>query len=249
MASVPAGVEGAMTQQDLQDYMDKKPFAKLRDVVYDLLYDKITGLEIKPGTKLNINQIAASLGISRTPIAEAVTLLYEKGFVVTHPEVSGYFVLSLSMSDMINLYSMRGAVECEAASLCTERADKETIRRLETLAQEFETCVVSKDIRGMIDTDLPFHGLIVKSSQNTYIQQCYDLILPKLTMYEASMMEFIGTRHENPWSSSVLYNHSAIVSAIKMHIPTLARQAMNDHVRASLNFTIFSNDGTDPFKS
>ena len=65
-------------------------------------------------------------------------------------------------------------------------------------------------------------------------------------MYQSSMVEFISSSRDNPWSSSVIYNHTAIVSAIKMHIPDLARQAMADHVSASLNYTMY-NSGTDTF--
>lgn len=229
-----------MNREKLQKYLDQNPFAKLRDVIAQLLYDEIICLDIIPGTKLNINQIAANLGISRTPVAEAVAQLHEKGFVVTRPDASGYFVLSLSMSDMINLYRVRAAIECEAAALCTERASSAVIAQLETLANEFRDCVIKRDNRGMIATDMPFHRLVVNSSEDPYIIKCYNLLLPNLTMYQSSMVEFISTTKDNPWSSSVIYNHTAIVSAIKMHIPDLARQAMADHVSVSLNYTMYS---------
>ena len=96
-----------MNHEILQKYLDENPFAKLRDVVAKLLYDEIISLDILPGTKLNINQIAANLGISRTPVAEAVAQLCEKGFVVSRSDSPGYYVLNLSMSDMINLYRVR----------------------------------------------------------------------------------------------------------------------------------------------
>lgn len=230
----------SMEREKLQNYLDQNPFAKLRDVVAQLLYDEIISLNITPGTKLNINQIAANLGISRTPVAEAVAQLCERGFVVTRPDAGGHFVLDLSMSDMINLYRVRAAIECEAAALCTERASSAVIAQLDTLANEFRDCVIKKDNHGMIETDMPFHSLIVTSSRDPYVIKCYNLLLPNLTMYQASMVEFISSSRENPWSSSVSYNHTAIVSAIKMHIPDLARQAMSDHVTASLNYTMFS---------
>lgn len=235
-----------MNREKLQVYLDQNPFAKLRDVVEKLLYDEIVSLDILPGTKLNINQIAANLGISRTPVAEAVSQLYQKGFVVSRSDAGGYFVLSLNMGDMINLYRTRAAIECEAAALCTERASGLVIAQLETLANEFRDSVIKKDNRGMIETDMPFHALIVKSSEDPYIIKCYDLLLPNLTMYQSSMVEFISSSRDNPWSSSIIYNHTAIVSAIKMHIPDLARQAMADHVSASLNYTMY-NSGTDTF--
>ena len=51
----------------------------------------------------------------------------------------------------------------------------------------------------------------------------------------------------NPWSSQVVHQHVAIVSAIKLHIPALARQCMADHIQSSLNFVAYSDDKNDPF--
>jgi len=236
-----------MNSAQFQEYLENSPSTKLRDVVAQMLYDEIVSLHIAPGSKLNVNSIASSLGISRTPVAEAILSLCERGFVLSKPDVSGYFVIDLSLSDMIDLYDVRTAIECEAAALCTERADAETVEELDRLANKFAECVINKDYDGMIATDMPFHQLIVQSCGNRYIQKCYEMLLPNLTMYQSSMIKFISFAEENPWSSSVIYNHTAVVSAIKMHIPELAKQAMADHVTSSLNFTMFCGGGTDPF--
>ena len=81
-------------------------------------------------------------------------------------------------------------------------------------AEEFTDCVIRKDYDGMIATDMPFHSLIVESCGNSYIQKCYEMLLPNLTMYQSSMIKFISNSEENPWSSSVIYNHAAVVSAL-----------------------------------
>ena len=111
-----------MDKYQLQGYMEAEPGAKLKDLVSKLLYDEIVSLRILPGTRLNVNQLAASLGVSRTPVAEAVASLAEIGFVVNRPGQSGSYVLDLDMVDMIHLYHVRNAIECEAASLCAVTA-------------------------------------------------------------------------------------------------------------------------------
>ena len=239
-----------MNQFTLKQYMRNNPDAKLRDIVVQLLYDEIINLKIIPGTKLNVNQISSSLGISRTPVAEAITRLTEVGFVVQHEGQSGSFVLSLDQHDMINLYRVRSAIESESAALCAHAADDATIRKLYTLAEAFKDSVAAKDIQGMKDTDMPFHRLIVESCGNPYLIQSYELLLPKLTMYQSSMLRFLtdSGSETNPWMPSVLYNHVSIVSAIRMRMPSLARQSMAEHVDASLNFTALSGNGGDPFQ-
>lgn len=242
---------GFLDQFTLKQYIRSNPDAKLRDIVVQLLYDEIISLKLMPGTKLNVNQISSSLGISRTPVAEAIGRLTELGFVVQHEGQNGSFVLSLDLKDMINLYRVRIAIESEAAALCATCADEATMRKLYSLAEAFKDSVLSKDIQGMKDTDMPFHRLIIDSCGNPYLIQSYEQILPKLTMYQSSMLRFLGDNgsENNPWMPSVLYNHVSIVSAIRMRMPGLARQSMNEHVDASLNFTALSGNGGDPFLS
>lgn len=236
-----------MNRAEFQAYLDKDPSAKLRDLVTQMLYDEIVSLRIAPGTKLNVNSIASALGISRTPVAEAIVNLCDKGFVISRPDTSGYYVIDLSMTDMISLYDVRTAIECEAAALCTEHADDATVAELERLANDYRDGLIAKDYDSMLGSDMPFHALIVSSCGNKYIQKCYEMLLPNLTMYQSSMLKFVSSSSENPWSSSITYNHNAVVEAIKMRIPELARQAMANHVSSSLNYTMFCGGGSDPF--
>ena len=239
-----------MDQLQLRERIRKEPEAKLRDLVAELLHQDIVALRLRPGSRLNVNQIAGSLGVSRTPVAEAVQKLCEEGFVVTRPGSAGYYVLDLNLNDMIALYQVRSVIESEAAALCAHSIDDATVRRLSELAEAFKDSVIRRDLRAMKDTDMPFHRLLIDSCGNPYLQQCYELLLPKLTMYQGSMTEFIarsGSDDHNPWMPSVRYNHISVVSAIRMRMPDLARQSMAEHVSASLNFTSLSGHGADPF--
>lgn len=237
-----------MDQYKLRESISRNPDARLRDLVAELLYQDIVALRIRPGTRLNVNHLASTLGISRTPVAEAVVKLSEIGFVTAHPGQNGYYVLELSMKDMISLYQVRSAIECEAAALCAHNVDAKTMRRLSELAEAFKDSVIRRDLRGMKDTDMPFHQLLIDACGNSYLQRCYELLLPKLTMYQGSMTEFIANSgNDNPWMTSVQYNHIAVVSAIRLRLPELARQSMDDHVTASLNFTSMAGHGGDPF--
>ena len=240
-----------MDAYQLKKRIEEHPDAKLKDLVQELLYEEIVNLRIAPGAKLNVNQIAAALGISRTPVAEAVAGLGDLGFAVSRPGMPGSFVRELSLTDMIDLYRVRDAIESEAASLCAHRCDDRTVLELSDMADAFRVSVLSRDIRGMKDTDMPFHRLIVDSCENPYIMRSYELILPRLIMYQASMLEFVGREesHSNPWMPAVQFNHLAVVSAIRLRLPDLARQAMREHIANSLAFTSRSGGAADPFLS
>ena len=240
-----------MNRFDLQKQIEQQPEAKLKDLIMKMLFDDIISLKIAPGSRINVNQIASAMGISRTPVVEAVAGLTEAGFIVNRPEASGSYVLELSLKDMISLYQVRDAIESEAAFLCAHNAEDSTIRELTRLADAFRDSVIMHDIRGMKDTDMPFHRMIIESCGNTYLIRSYEQIVPYLTRYQASMLEFIGrsSNDQNPWLSGVKYNHTALVSAIRLRLPELARQAMKDHIASSLNFTSMSGEGVDPFAS
>ena len=238
-----------MNRYELQQRIDANPEGKLKDLVMEMLYEDIISLNIAPGSRINVNQIASSMGISRTPVAEAVAALTEAGFIVNRQETAGSFVLELSLKDMISLYQVRDAIESEAAYLCAHNADDSTIRELTRLADAFRDSVILHDIRGMKDTDMPFHRLIIDACGNPYLIRSYEQILPYLTRYQSSMLEFIrrSSNAQNPWFSSVQYNHVAVVSAIRLRLPELARQSMTEHIASSLNFTSLSGEGVDPF--
>ena len=98
-----------MDQYQLKECIAANPDAKLKDIVTELLYNEIVELRIAPGTKLNVNQIASNLGISRTPVAEAVAALTDIGFGINRNNINGSYVLELSLRDMMDLYRVRSA--------------------------------------------------------------------------------------------------------------------------------------------
>ena len=237
-----------MDQKKLQECLDKNPFAKLGDVVADLLFDEIVSLTLAPSTKLNINNISKELGISRTPVTEAINQLCAIGFVEVRPNASGYYVSGLSMDEVINLYNARAAIESEAAYLCAETAGYDVIAGLENMASEFKRAFQRRDSRALKEVEMPFHRLIIDNCGNKYLQSCYEQLLPPLTRYQNYYTEFIDTDVDNPWSNRAAHQHSAIVSAIKMHMPDLARQLMNEHIRTGISQAALSYNNPIPIR-
>lgn len=237
-----------MNQQLLQEHLDKNPFAKLGDVVADLLFDEIVSLNLVPATKLNINNISKELGISRTPVTEAINKLVSIGFVEVRPNASGYYVSPLTISELIELYNARAALESEAAYLCAETASLELIALLENYAADFKHAFQNRDKEALKAVELPFHKIIIENCGNKYLMECYNQLLPALTRYQNYYTEFIDTAKANPWSDKIVHQHCAIVSAIRMHMPDLARSLMNEHIRSAIGQAAFSYDNPIPLR-
>jgi len=237
-----------MDQKKLQERLDKNPFAKLGDLVADLLFDEIVSLTLAPSTKLNINNISKELGISRTPVSEAINQLCAIGFVEVRPNASGYYVSALTMKELVNLYNARAAIESEAAYLCAEIANYDVIAGLENYASEYKRAFQRRDSKALKEVEMPFHRLIIDNCGNKYLQSCYQQLLPPLTRYQNYYTEFIDTDIDNPWSAQCVHQHSAITSAIKMHMPELARQMMNEHIRVGISQAAFSYDNPIPIR-
>ena len=237
-----------MNQERLQERLAQNPFAKLGDVVADLLFDEIVSLNLVPSTKLNINNIAKELGISRTPVTEAINKLCNIGFVEVRPNASGYYISALTMSELIELYNARAAIESEAVFLCAETASYSLITELENLSLEYKRAFLKRDNAALKAVEMPFHKLIIDNCGNKYLAECYNQLLPALTRYQNYYTEYVDTDVSNPWSAKIVHQHSAIVSAIKMHMPDLARQLMNEHIRSGISQAAFSYNNDIPIR-
>lgn len=237
-----------MNQEKLQKHLENNPFAKLGDVVAELLFDEIVSLKLVPSTKLNINNISKELGVSRTPVTEAINKLCSIGFIEVRSNASGYYVSTLTMQELIELYNARAAIESEAAYLCAETASPELIDQLESYGTEYRHAFQNRDKEALKAVEMPFHKLIMENCGNKYLVECYHQLLPALTRYQNYYTEFIDTDTANPWSAKILHQHGAIVTAIKTHMPDLARALMNEHIRSGISQAAFSYDNAIPIR-
>lgn len=237
-----------MYSSRIQAYLDINPFAKLSNVIAEILQGDIIAIKIPPKAKLNVNKIADDLNVSRTPVLEALSKLASIGFITKGKAANGYYVSGLNMRDLMNLYTARAAIEGEAAYCCAKYAGHDTIEKLEKLLPGFERTLMGKD-PAIKDYDLPFHRMIIDASNNKYLISCYEHIYPTLRRYQYYCSEFLHIHKNNPWSEEIRYQHAMIVSPIKSHNGIAAREAMQTHIASCINHATYSYVGEDPFES
>jgi DNA-binding GntR family transcriptional regulator len=227
-----------MNRDQLTKYLDANPFEQLNKIVFSLLFDDITTLNIAPGTKLNVAQIAIDLNISRTPVTEAIKMLYNIGFVETLPNKSGFYVASIKHQEIAKLYTARDMIESTAAYLCAAQHPCPNIEELEKLAYDYQEAFLTKDYEIIKNVDIPFHQLIVDSCANTYVQQCYDSLKKQIQRYQWYSVKISRTDIENPIRQELVPQHMAIVNSIKLFLPDTAKQMMSNHITSCLKYTI-----------
>jgi DNA-binding GntR family transcriptional regulator len=164
-----------MCAPEIKILSETYPYDSLSRLVSRYLREKIIKIELKPGEKLNISQLASSLNVSRTTIREALTFLIEMSLVVQHSS-SKFSVAELNTYQMFDMYSAREIIEIKAGILLCESITDEQLNHLEYLARDFDNSLKSKNYIQASEADKEFHRLIVEYCNNTYIKSMYNSI-------------------------------------------------------------------------
>lgn len=145
--------------------LDTNEYLPLRDVVFKTLREAILRGDLKPGERLMELQLAAKLGVSRTPIREAIRMLQQEGLAVTIPR-RGAEVAAMTEKDMEDVLQVREALEILAVQLASEKITKEQIAELEERLKAFEQAVETAEVKQIAQSDIDFHDLIYTAAEN-----------------------------------------------------------------------------------
>jgi len=150
----------------MEDYELKIDIYKpLRDVVFESIRGAILSGTIKPGERLMEVQMAEKLGVSRTPIREAIRKLELEGLVIMVPR-KGVYVADLSVKDITDVLEIRAALEGLAASLAATRVTSEDMEAIEKAVDGFNEAIEGEDFELIVERDMQFHASIFKATNN-----------------------------------------------------------------------------------
>lgn len=213
----------SLTKLNLDNY---KP---LRDVVFENLRMAILEGNLKAGQRLMEVQLAEQLGVSRTPIREAIRKLELEGLVVMLPR-KGAYVANMSFKDLIDVLEIRASLEGLAASLAAERRRDEDIGDLERVAKEFETSVRETDIDNVLKKDIEFHEKIFSMANN---KKLYQLITSLWEQVHRFRVTYVSNYEA---SLSLVDEHNRILEAIKKGDCELAKKYATEHIEIAEQF-------------
>jgi DNA-binding GntR family transcriptional regulator len=145
-------------------------YKPLREIVFETIRNAIISGSLKPGERMMEVQMAERLGVSRTPIREAIRKLELEGLVIMLPR-KGAFVADLSVKDLTEVLEIRATLEGLAAGLAVARINQEEIEELEVIALKFHKSLEGDDVEEQISLDTQFHEAIFKASRNERLIQ------------------------------------------------------------------------------
>jgi len=175
------------------------------------------------GGKLNEGELAAALGISRTPVREAVNRLEKEGLVEIFPQ-RGAFVVQLSEKDIFELFLIRENLEGLAAYLAAKKMKEDDLAKLESCIQGFKEPFTEKDVQRYAKEDFRFHQTIVAVSD---AQRLIKLIS---TLYDHIRIFRLTTMGLSSRMKTSLAEHRLLVKAFRRKDPKGAEQMMRQHI-------------------
>lgn len=209
-------------------FNDTHDKSSLTSKVYDHIHEGIINGQYHTGDFLIETKLAAELGVSRTPIREALKQLELEELVISSPN-RGVIVNSLSSQDMDDIYTIRHLLEGQAAYWAAERIDQDSLNRLAELIELMDMYTRRNDGERLAKLDSEFHDVIYRASNSRMLRHILLSLHQNVGMARRSSLTV-------PIISSKSYGeHVAIYEAILCHDKEKAKASMEAHTKNANN--------------
>ena len=207
---------------DFEVTMDE--YLPLRDVVFNTLRQAILRGELKPGERLMEIQLANKLGVSRTPIREAIRKLELEGLVLMIPR-KGAEVAEITEKNLRDVLEVRCALEELAVQLACDRMDEDWIKAKKEASAEFSNTLVSDDITRIAQADVAFHDIIYAATDNRRLIQLLNNLREQMYRFR---IEYLKKKECYP---QLLEEHQTIIDSIESRDKGRATQITGQHIK------------------
>lgn len=198
-------------------------YLPLRDVVFNTLRQAILKGELAPGERLMEIQLAEKLGVSRTPIREAIRKLELEGLVLMIPR-KGAEVAKISEKSLKDVLEVRRSLEELAIELACQRISEAALHVLEEAQESFEHAVVSGNAMEIAETDEAYHDVIYNCTKNTRLVQILNNLREQMYRFR---LEYIKDEDKR---QILLIEHEKILKALRSRHVAEAKSAMREHI-------------------
>ena len=198
-------------------------YKPLREIVFESLREAIINGHLKPGERMMEIQLADEMGVSRTPVREAIRKLELEGFVVMIPR-KGAYVAGISLKDIADVFEIRAALESLAAALAAERITEEELEALERSLVKVAECTEANDLEALITVDTDFHDILYKASRNERLVQIVSNLREQIQRFRMTSLSQPGRM------KVALEEHRNLVEALSERNIELARTLAREHI-------------------
>ncbi len=198
-------------------------YLPLRDVVFQTLRKAILKGELKPGERLMEIALAEKMGVSRTPVREAIRKLELEGLVVTIPR-KGAHVAQITRKDLNDVLEVRLGLEYMAIDKACDRMQQEDFHALKKAELNFEQVLQNGSLTELAEADVQFHETIYKASDNQRLLQLLNNLREAIYRYR---IEYLKDRHAR---ALLVREHEEIYQAMYERNAVLAKKIMSDHI-------------------
>lgn len=202
---------------------DANEYLPLRDVVFKTLRQAIITGEIAPGERLMEIPLSKKLGVSRTPVREAIRMLELEGLVVMIPR-RGAEVARITEKDLKDALEVRCALEELAVVLACERITPEGRERLKAACIAFREAISTKHVPSIVDRDVEFHDAIFAATDNRRLITLTHNLWEQVYRYRVEYVKDMN------YHDVLVSEHDAITNAILMRDAEKARELMRTHI-------------------
>ena len=198
-------------------------FLPLRDVVFNTLRKAILRGNLEPGERLREIHLADKLGVSRTPIREAIRKLELEGLVVMIPR-KGAVVAEITEKSLRDVLEVRRALEALAVRLACEKILDAEVEELKVAAERFEEALETGDVTAFAEADVRFHDIIYRATDNQRLIQLLYNLREQMYRYRVEYLKREDA-HE-----TLLEEHQAIIETIEKRDVAKAVAAVRTHI-------------------
>lgn len=206
---------------------EKKSMA---DQAYEILCEKILCFELAPGLIVSDHSLSQIIGMSRTPIREALIRLQQDG-LVENAGPKKNMISKESIQDIEEMFDARMAIECKAVDIIARNGGmpKDLLERLQTFHRELIDSVKVNDVRSNYAADDAFHQTIVEASGNKRLLDFSQRLRKQI------MRARFLTVMTPDWFANTIREHKAIITGLKKNDSDMAKAAITTHLEHTID--------------
>ena len=210
----------------------------LFEQIHELLWRKIFDGDILPRQRLKDTEWAKRLGVSRTPVREAMRKMQQEGILIPLA-MGGYEVRSVSFEDFQGLYQCRAVLEGLAAKELASRFTKQEQTRFERLFSRIDVAIEREDLDEAFELKTTFHNDLIELSGNTHLHSLFQSITKLILFYRSALLNSVKTEQTSKEAyveglQSSQEAHRAIIAAIACGNGDEARMLIESHLLAAV---------------